>query len=156
MRVELPSKVNGSAKYGIDIQVPGMLYGAVLRAPVEGSTAEKFDEAKVRTIAGVVKTVKLAHGVGVIAETPWAAFAAYRAVGESVTWNRGGEAWTFNSDKGLDTFIAAARDSTLNGSDWFKAGDPRAELAKAATTMEAEFLCDYAYHSQMEPLNAVA
>ena len=37
MRVELPGKVNGSAQYSIDVQVPGMLYGAVLRAPVEGS-----------------------------------------------------------------------------------------------------------------------
>src|SRR5215204_2056818 len=37
MRIELPQKVNGSATYGIDVQVPGMLYGAVLRAPVEGS-----------------------------------------------------------------------------------------------------------------------
>jgi isoquinoline 1-oxidoreductase beta subunit len=156
MRVELPTKVNGSATYGIDVQVPGMLYGAVLRAPVEGSTAEKFDEAKVKSIDGVVKAVKLAHGVGVIAATPWAAFAARRAVADSVTWNKNGKAWSFNSDKGLDTFIAAARDPSVNGSDWFKVGDARAELSSATTTMEAEFLCDYAYHAQMEPLNAVA
>jgi isoquinoline 1-oxidoreductase beta subunit len=156
MRVELPTKVNGSAKYGIDIQMPGMLYGAVLRAPVEGSTAEKFDEDKVKSIVGVVKAVKLAHGVGVVAETPWAAFAARRAVADSVTWNKSGRTWSFSSDKGLDTFIAAVRDSNVNGSEWFKTGDPRAELAKSATTMEAEFLCDYAYHAQMEPLNAVA
>ena len=41
MRVELPSKVNGTAQYGIDIQVPGMLYGAVLRAPVEGGRTNR-------------------------------------------------------------------------------------------------------------------
>ena len=73
-----------------------------------------------------------------------------------MSWSKTGKAWGFNSDKGLDTFIAAARDPNVNGSDWFKAGDARAELSKAATTMEAEFLCDYAYHAQMEPLNAVA
>src|SRR4051812_30986898 len=101
MRVELPTKVNGSATYGIDIQVPGMLYGAVLRAPVEGSAAEKFDEAKVKSIAGVVKIVKLAHGVGVVAETPWAAFAGRRAVADSVSWTKNGRGWRFNSDKGL-------------------------------------------------------
>ena len=39
MRVELPRKVNGSAQYSIDVQVPGMLYGAVVRAPVEGAAA---------------------------------------------------------------------------------------------------------------------
>ena len=47
MRAELPHKVNGSAQYAIDVQVPGMLYGAVVRAPVEGATPEKFDEDKV-------------------------------------------------------------------------------------------------------------
>src|SRR5881409_3995140 len=156
MRVDLPSKVNGGAKYGIDIQVPDMLYGAVLRAPVEGSAPERFDEAKVKAVAGVAKAVKLPYGVGVIAETPWAAFAARRAVADSVSWSKGGKAWGFDSDKGLDTFLAAARDSTVNGSDWFKTGDARAELPKSATAMEAEYLCDYAYHAQMEPLNAVA
>ena len=46
MRAELPRKVNGSAQYSIDVQVPGMLYGAVVRAPVEGAKPEKFDEAE--------------------------------------------------------------------------------------------------------------
>src|SRR5262249_48750784 len=54
-RVELPGKVNGSAQYSIDVQLPGMLYGAVVRAPIEGSAPDTFDEAKVRAIAGVVK-----------------------------------------------------------------------------------------------------
>ena len=106
MRVELPRKVNGSAQYSIDVQVPGMVYGAVLRAPVEGSSPEKFDEAKVKAIAGVIKVVNLPHGVGIVAETPWAAFAARRAVESSVSWSKTGKGWGFNSDKGLDTFIA--------------------------------------------------
>jgi isoquinoline 1-oxidoreductase subunit beta len=59
MRAELPHKIDGSAKYAIDVQVPGMLYGAVVRAPVEGATPEKFDEAKAMAVKGVVKTVKL-------------------------------------------------------------------------------------------------
>src|SRR5499427_8394644 len=45
MRVELPGKVNGSTKYGIDVQLPGMLYATVLRAPVEGATPERIDDA---------------------------------------------------------------------------------------------------------------
>ena len=60
----------------IDVQVPGMLYGAVLRAPVEGSVPDKIDEAKAKAVAGVVKVVRLPYGVGVVAETPWAAFDA--------------------------------------------------------------------------------
>jgi isoquinoline 1-oxidoreductase subunit beta len=156
MRIELPHKVNGSAQYSIDVQVPDMLYGAVLRAPVEGAAPEKFDEAKVTTIKGVVKAVKLPYGVGVVAETPWAAFAARRAIESAVIWNREGKAWSFDSDQGLQNFVTTARDPNAKATDWFKLGDVRAEMPKAASTFEAEYLCDYAYHAQMEPLNAVA
>jgi isoquinoline 1-oxidoreductase beta subunit len=156
MRAELPHKINGSAKYAIDIQVPGMLYGAVLRAPVEGAAPDKFDEAKITAVKGVIKTVKLPYGVGVIAQTPWAAFAARRAVEGSVTWTRDGQAWGFDSEKGLTSFAATARDPNAKATDWFKLGDVRTEMPKAASTFEAEYLCDYAYHAQMEPLNGVA
>jgi isoquinoline 1-oxidoreductase beta subunit len=156
MRVELPSKVNGSAQYGIDVQLPGMLYGAVVRAPVEGSAPDKFDEAKVRAIAGVVKTVRLPYGLGVVAETPWAAFAARQVVADSATWTKTGKAWGFDSEKGHEAFAARARNLAEGGTDWFKVGDLRAELPKAADTVDALYLCDYAYHAQMEPLNAVA
>ena len=156
MRAELPHKVNGSAQYAIDVQLPGMLYGAVVRAPVEGAAPEKFDEAKVMMIKGVVKAVKLPYGVGVIAETPWAAFAARRAVEDSVSWTKDGKAWGFDSENGLASFAATAHDPNATVTDWFKLGDVRAEMPKAAATFEAEYLCDYAYHAQMEPLNGVA
>ena len=156
MRVELPTKVNGGAQYSIDVQLPGMLYGAVVRAPVEGSAPAAFDEAKVRAIAGVVKTAKLPYGVGVVAETPWAAFAARDVIADSASWTKFGKAWGFDSEKGHETFAATARDLSKQGTDWFKTGDLRGELAKAADTIDALYLCDYAYHAQMEPLNAVA
>jgi isoquinoline 1-oxidoreductase subunit beta len=156
MRAELPHKVNGSAQYSIDVQVPGMLYGAVVRAPVEGAKPEKFDETKAMAVKGMVRTVPLPWGVGVIAETPWAAFAARREIETSVTWTKDGKAWGFDSDKGLEAFAAAARDPDAKATDWFKLGDVRAEMPKAASTFEAQYLCDYAYHAQMEPLNSVA
>src|SRR5690242_7375389 len=74
MRTELPSKVNGTAQYAIDVQVPGMVYGAILRSPVEGAGPDKIDDAKTKAIAGVLEIVPLPYGVGVIAATPWAAF----------------------------------------------------------------------------------
>ena len=147
MRAELPHKVNGSAQYSIDVQVPGMLYGAVLRTPVEGAAPEKFDEAKAMAIKGVVKVVKLPYGVGVVAETPWAAFTARRVIESDVVWSRDGKAWGFDSDLGLQNFAATARDPNAKATDWFKLGDVRAELPKASSTLEAEYLCDYAYHA---------
>jgi isoquinoline 1-oxidoreductase beta subunit len=157
MRVELPGKVNGTAPYAIDVQVPGMLYGAVLRAPVEGAAPDKIDESKAGAVAGVIKVIRMPYGVGIVAETPWAAFAAREALTHSTTWTKTeGKAWGFDSEKGLEDFAAAARDPKAEAAEWSKSGDPRGALATAATTFEAEYRCDYAYHAQMEPLNAVA
>jgi isoquinoline 1-oxidoreductase subunit beta len=154
MRVELPGKVNGTAQYSIDVQTPGMLYGAVLRAPVEGATPDSIDDAKARAMPGVVKVVRFPYGVGVVAEKPWTAFAARDAL--EVTWTQGAKGWSFNSATGADAFAAAARDLQHPGKLWDKLGDAPAELAHAAMVVEAEYGCEFLYHAQMEPLNAVA
>ena len=154
MRVELPSKVNGSAQYSIDVQVPGMLYGAILRAPVEDSAPQQIDDAAARAVPGVMRIVKLPFGVGVVAETPWAAFAAKDAL--RVTWDRRGKGWGFDSDQAMARYAAAARDLKTAGKPWGKAGDAPAAMEKAVTVIEAEYRCDYAYHAQMEPLNSTA
>jgi isoquinoline 1-oxidoreductase subunit beta len=156
MRVELPSKVNGTARYSIDVQLPGMLYGAVVRAPVEGAAPDTFDEANVRAVPGVIRTVMLPYGIGVVAEKPWGAFAARDIIADSATWTKSGKAWGFDSDEGHKAFAATARDLGRRGTDWFKKGDLESTLAKSGNRMEALYLCDYAYHAQMEPLNAVA
>jgi isoquinoline 1-oxidoreductase beta subunit len=154
MRVELPLKINGSAHYSIDQQVPGMLYGAVIRAPVEGSAPDRINDAKAKAVPGVIGIVKLPYGVGVLAETAWAAFAARQAL--DIGWTRQGQAWGFDSDKGIEAFAAAARDPNAKATEWSKLGEARAEMPKAASAIEAEYRCDYAYHAQMEPLNATA
>src|SRR5262245_16878295 len=156
MRIELPSKVNGSAKYGIDIQVPGMIYGTVLRAPVEGSVPGRIDDAKAKVVPGVISVVRLPHGVGVVAQTAWAAFSARQALVDAVSWSRTGTAWGFDSDKGVEAFAADAKNLSRPARDWSAQGDARGEFQKAANVVEAEYRCDYAYHAQMEPLNAVA
>jgi len=154
MRVELPSKVNGSAQYAIDVQVPGMLYGAIQRSPVEGAGPDKIDDAKAKAIKGVVQIVPLPYGVGVIAETPWAAFDAKHAL--DVTWTRAGKGWGFNSEKALPEFAKAARDTSLPAKVWGQTGDTAAAMKTAATVIDAEYRNDLVYHAQMEPLNAVA
>src|SRR5712691_8502609 len=108
MRVELPSKVNGTAQYSIDVQVPGMLYGAILRGPVEGTSPVTIDDAQARAVPGVVRVVRLPFGVGALAETPWAAFDAKNAL--KVTWDRRARAFGHDSDKAIAIYSAAARD----------------------------------------------
>jgi isoquinoline 1-oxidoreductase subunit beta len=154
MRVELPTKVNGSAQYSIDVQLPGMLYGAVLRGPVEGATPLAIDESRAKTIPGVVSIVRVPFGVGVIAETPWAAFGAKEAL--KVTWDRRARAYGHDSDKAIGVYSAAARDLARAGKPWDNAGDAPAAMRSAAKIYEGEYTCDYTYHAQMEPLNSVA
>src|SRR6202045_1167185 len=156
MRVELPTKVNGSAIYAIDVQVPGMIYGAILRSPVQGGAPDNIDDAAAKAVAGVIDVVRLPYGVGVLAKTPWAAFDAKSALEPGVTWQRSGKAWGFDSDKGLDAFAADARDLKKPTVEWYKQGDTEAALATAATRIEAQHRNHYTYHAQMEPLNATA
>ena len=154
MRIELPQKVNGTAQYAIDVQVPGMLYGAILRAPIEGSAPDMIEDAKAGAIAGVAQIVRLPYGVGVIAQTPSAAFNAKNAL--NVTWTHTGKAWGLDSEKALEAFAAAARDFSRPTKLWAKQGDAPTALMSAANTIEGEYRNDLVYHAQMEPLNAVA
>lgn len=154
MRVDMPGKIDGSVRYSIDVEVPGLHYGAVLRAPVEGAAPAQIDDGKARAVEGVVAIVPLPYGVGVVAKTPWAAFAAKNAL--AVQWSRGGKGWAFDSDTGGDAFAAAARDVKTPGMLWDQKGNYADALAHAPHVIEAEYRCDFVYHAQMEPLNAVA
>jgi isoquinoline 1-oxidoreductase beta subunit len=133
-----------------------MVYGAVVRTPVEGAEPVQFDDVKARSVADVITTVKLPYGIGIIAKTPWAAFAARQIVADSATWTKTAKGWTFNTDKGLEAFVAAARDLSQPATDWLKVGDAAGELSKTIDILDGVYLCDCAYHAQMEPLNAVA
>ena len=153
-RVDVASKVNGSAQYSIDVQVPGMVYGAILREPMEGAAPEQIDDRDARAIDGVLQIVPLKFGVGVIAQNPWAAFKAKKAL--KVTWLRKATGWGFSNDKGYAQFAALAKDPNAKGVAWETEGDAAGAIAKAATVFEGEYRADYAYHAQMEPLNSVA
>ena len=152
-RIDVPSKVNGTAQYSIDVQVPGMIYGAILREPVEGAAPEEIDDAAARAIEGVIRIVPLKYGVGVLADSPWAAFKAKTAL--KVMWSRKATGWGFSNVKGYELF-AAAQDLTRKGVVWETKGDALGAMAKAASVVEGEYRADYAYHAQMEPLNSVA
>jgi isoquinoline 1-oxidoreductase beta subunit len=153
-RVDVPSKVNGSCQYSIDVQVPGMIYGAILREPVEGAGPGKIDDAQARAIEGVIAIVPLEYGVGVLADSPWTAFKAKNAL--KVTWGRKATGWGFSGEKGLEAFKKIAADASRKGVAWNSKGDVQATLAKSATKYVGEYYADYAYHAQMEPLNATA
>src|SRR6266480_512069 len=112
------------------------------------------DQRRSRSIPGVVSIVRMPFGVGVIAETPWAAFGAKDAL--EVTWDRRARAFGHDSARAPAIYSAAARDLTRSGKPWDNAGDAPGTMQKAAKIYESEYICDYTYHAQMEPLNSVA
>jgi isoquinoline 1-oxidoreductase beta subunit len=153
-RVDVPGKVNGTAQYSIDVQVPGMIYGAILREPMEGAAPERIDDANARAIEGVIAIVPLKYGIGVLADSPWTAFKAKNAL--KVTWSRKATGWGHSTDKAFEKFAAASGDPNRKGIAWETKGDVQAAMSRAASVFEGEYRADYAYHAQMEPLNSVA
>lgn len=152
-RDEVPLKVRGAAKYGIDVQVPNMLYGALLQCPYEGGSPESVDDGKARQMPGISAVVKLPNGVGILGTSVEATQAAKEAL--SVTWSQALGA-SFDSEKTLEDFVVVARDKGKRGVDYFNAGDVEQAIPAAKTIMRAEYRTRYVYHAQMEPLNATA
>ena len=153
-RADIPAKVDGSALYGIDVHVPGMLYALVSRAPVNGRRPQGTNGAEIKALPGIVDVVPLAHGVGVVGNTFEAVTAARDRL--RIAWRTGARADSFDSEKTFDGYRAIARATNRPSRRVTDRGDVAAALSTATTTYVAEYLSDHVYHAQMEPLNAVA
>ena len=152
-RVDIPDKVTGAARYAIDAQVPGMVYGAVLQCPWHGGAPDLVDEARARLVDGVLDVVRLPNGVGVVALSPEKAFAAKNAL--AVTWTDGPAAH-YDSERALDDYMVIARDPANQGVDFALQGDVVSGVRGAAKVLRSEYRTRHVYHAQMEPLNATA
>lgn len=150
-RFDTPSKVNGSAVYGIDVVLPGMLYATVAAAPIFGGKLGSVATATAESAAGVKKVVKLDNAVAVVADSYWRALKALRGLTPVFT------------DTGRSTessaTIFAAIGKGLEGDDNRKvhaSGDATAALGGATKTIEAEYRVPFLAHATMEPMNATA
>ena len=108
-RRDIPLKVNGSAQYAIDTALPGMLYASALHSPVHGDAPESWNDNEIKAMPGVVATVKLRDGVGIVADTFEQAMAARRAV--KASWKKG-KADGFNSGRALEDYVKFNVDPT--------------------------------------------
>jgi isoquinoline 1-oxidoreductase beta subunit len=151
--LDIPGKIDGSALYSIDVQVPNMVYATVLRTPVEGATPEHVDDAAARAVPGVLKVVPLKNSVGVVAETIEAAFKGRAAL--NVSWSSV-PTDSFDSATGLKEFLAHAAKLDDKGVSFVAKGNVDDAFAKAAKVMTAQYSSDYVYHAQMEPMNVTA
>ena len=152
-RRDLPLKVNGSAQYAIDVHLPDTVYASALHSPVHGNGPEKWNDADIKAMPGVLATVKLPGGIGVVAETFPQAMAGRRAL--RVTWSKN-KVDGFESDRALARYAAIHADPAATVKILDQKGDVKAAFAGAAKVYKSEYSSDYTYHAQMEPLNAVA
>jgi isoquinoline 1-oxidoreductase beta subunit len=146
-RLDTPAKINGTAKFGMDMQFPGMLTAVVLHAPVFGAKVKSVDSAKAKAIAGVKQVVQIPGGVAVLADNYWAAKKGRAAL--KVDWDMG-------PGEKADTVAMLAQYKKLAekpGTQANKAGDVDSAMSKAVKTVEAEYVFPYLAHAPMEPLN---
>ena len=148
-RIDTPSKVNGTAIYGIDIIVPYMRFGTVAITPVKGGKLASMDEAAARHVPGVQDVIRNDEGdaVAVIGDHMWAAKQGLEAL--NLKWDAGE-----NGDVTLETIISMMdRASHNKGVVAKEEGDAAAAIKGAATQLSAIYQSPFLSHSPMEPLN---
>ncbi|MDC3200809.1 molybdopterin-dependent oxidoreductase [Porticoccaceae bacterium] len=165
-RLDIPSKVDGSAQFALDVRRPGMLYATVIRAPVFGATIVSIDDQAARKIEGVVDVIELPQAqsnmmiggfqsspaVAVIADSYWTAKKGRETL--NITWSDVDLA----ARSSIDIFAQFAKDITASEerqSDRLQ-GDTPTQFLNASKVIEADYTVPFLAHTCMEPLNATA
>lgn len=148
-RLDSPDKVDGSAMFGLDVSVPGMLTALVARPPAFGGSVRSFDAAAALAVPGVRQVVAIPTGVVVAADGFWAAKQGRDAL--SVEWDAGefGDA----SDASIRELCRELADDGAVVAD---KGDVEEALSAAKTRIDAEYDAPFLAHATMEPVNCVA
>jgi len=146
-RLDTKAKVAGTAKFGIDVTVPGMRTALVLHPPALGGKVKKLDAAAARAVKGVVDVFDVGSGVAVVADSFWAAKMGRDRL--EVEWDLAG-AVAVSSDALRTQYRELSRTAGLVAK---KEGDAGKVLDGAAKKLEADYEVPYLAHAPMEPLN---
>jgi len=149
-RLDIPAKVNGSTRYGIDTQFPDMYYAAIRISPVFGGKLVSVDEAPIAQNRGVKKVVRFDDAVIVVADRLWRARNAVDAL-QPVFNNAGNE--SISSKTIRDSHLAALSNGKIKKDLTTGAG---ADALKNGTLVERLYNVPYLAHAPMEPPNATA
>src|SRR5882724_322314 len=151
-RLDIPEKVTGKAKFGIDTFLPGMVYAKVAYPPTrEGGKHTAVDDSAAKKVKGYVATVNLPQLIAVVATSYEAAVKARDAL--TITWDAGPHAGV--STETIFASFAQAKDDP-GAQAWHEQGDVKGAMGGAAKHLEATYTTDYVAHMQMEPMNCVA
>lgn len=149
-RVDMVGKCTGTATFGIDVRLPGMVFATVRMNPALDAPLTSFDATAARAMRGVLQVVELPGGVGVVADNTWRAFQAAQAV--RCAW--GAPVYPPTTAALMDA-VAASFDPRHEDRQWRDDGDVDQAMA-AGQALEAEYRVPYLAHATMEPMNAVA
>jgi isoquinoline 1-oxidoreductase beta subunit len=154
--LETPLKVDGTATYGIDVRVPGMLYAAVKQSPVFLGKVKTFNAEAIKSRPGVRSVVKfggprIEEGVAVIADSYWHAKSALEAL--PVEWDEG--QWGGDTTAGFFETARKALDEP-DAKVVTKRGDALGVIGKSSKIVEAAYEVPYLDHAMMEPMNCTA
>ncbi len=148
-RLDMVAKATGTADYGIDTRLPGMLYATIRANPRLGGDLQGFDATTATAMPGVKHVLDIGNAIAVVATNTWTAMQAADAV--QIDW--GAAAYPATTDAVFDTIAKAFDDkpqSTLRND-----GDVETAL-QGAQVIRAEYRAPYLAHSTMEPMNATA
>jgi isoquinoline 1-oxidoreductase subunit beta len=149
-RLDVPSKVNGSAIYGIDVRLPDMLYASVMTCPVFGGTLKRYDFDAIKNMPGVRTAVEIPSGIAVVADSFWRAKTALEVM--PLEWDFGPHAKA-NSEEFSKAFQEALDKPGVVAKE---EGDALAVIKAAAKVVEADYEVPYLAHATMEPMNCTA
>ena len=151
-RTDVPAKVNGTAQFGIDVKLPGMVYASLEQSPVIGGKVKSVDSAAAKAMPGVVDVVQIPDGVAVVANSYWGAVKARRAL--KIEWDLGAGA-SLNSATMLQTSMDAAQNGKVIAVQPAK-GDANGAIGSAAKKVSATYITPLQSHSPLEPMNFTA
>ena len=155
-RVDIPSKVNGSAGFGLDVRVPDMLFAVVARCPTFGGKPAHFEASKAKAVPGVRdvfeipalgKDMYTAGGIVVVADSTWAAMKGRDAL--QIEWDRGPAASESSASLRESLRAAASRPGKRIRND----GNVDEALPSSAKRVEAVYEFPHLAHATMEPMN---
>ncbi len=149
-RLDTPLKVNGSAVFGMDVKLPGLLTAVVARCPVFGGKQKKFDATSAKSIPGVRQVLSIHSGIAVVADSFWAAKLARDAL--VVEWDEGANSKLSSAAIRAQLERALKKKSVSARND----GDADKALKAAGKRIEAVYETPYLAHACMEPMNCTA
>jgi isoquinoline 1-oxidoreductase beta subunit len=146
-RLDSPAKVNGTAQFGLDTRLSGMLTAVVARSPVFGGKVVSFNADRAKAVHGVKQVFQVPSGVAVVASSFWEANKGREAL--DIRWDEGEWAKLSTPDMRRE-YAELAKTPGLIAR---KEGEPDQAYAQAAQKITAEYDLPYLAHATMEPLN---